>query len=98
MRGRRFAVADNYGAALLRRLEEQLREIIRQADAAVAGRIAGQRARVHGNAGPGEPLHVRHWRVVVFFRTVRLLFLENAEHAAGRGMTFGTRAHGWAPK
>src|SRR5438552_15770276 len=92
----RFAITDHNSAALLRHLEEQLREIVWQADAAMASGITRERAGVHGNAAPGEPLHVWHWRIVIRFRTMRLLFLEDAEHTARRGMTFRARAHGRA--
>jgi hypothetical protein len=71
--------------------------IKRQADATVARRIAVQIARVHRDARPRQALHVRHWRVVVCLRVVLLLFLENVEDAARRGMARRTGAHGRTP-
>src|SRR5205823_3000572 len=53
MRHGRFAITHHDGATLRGRTEKQLREIVRQADAAVASRVTGQIARVHGNTGPG---------------------------------------------
>ena len=72
MRHRDLAIAHHDGPALRRRAEEQLREIKRHADAAVAGGVAGEIPRVHADAGVGEPLHVGHGRVVVFFRIILL--------------------------
>src|SRR5205809_2086039 len=94
MRHGRFAVTDHDGAALRRLTEKQLREIERQANATMAGRVTGQIARVHGNASPGQPLHVWHRRVVVFFRVVLLLFLEDADDSARFGAVFRASAHG----
>ena len=51
---------------------------------------------VHGDAAPGESLHVRHGRIVILLGVMRLFLFENAEHAAGRGMTFRAGAHGGA--
>ena len=79
-----------------RRAEKQLREIKRHADAAVAGGIAGEIARVHADAGVGKPLHVGHRRVVVFLRIILLTFSEDAEDAARRGVAFRAGAHGRA--
>ncbi len=62
-------------------------------DATVAGGVAGEIARVHGDAGVGEPLHVGHRRVVVFLRVVLLLFLKDAEDAARRGVALRAGAH-----
>src|SRR5437773_1464264 len=94
MRHGRFAIAHYNGAALRRRTKKQLRETVRQANASVAGRVTGKIARVHGNSSPGEPLHVWHRRVVVCFRVMLLLFLEDGENAARGGVTFRARAHG----
>src|SRR6266702_176494 len=51
---------------------------------------------VHGDAAPGESLHVRHGRIVILLGVMRLFLFENAEHAAGRGMAFRPGAHGGA--
>ena len=96
MRHGRLAIAHHNGPAFRRRAEKQLREIKRQANATVAGGVAGQVARVHGDARPRQPLHVRHRRVVVFLRVVLLFFLEDAEDAARCGVAFGAGAHGRA--
>ena len=94
MRSGRFAIADYDCAAIRSSIKEQLREIIGQSYAAVAGRIAGQVTRMHGDAAPGESLHVRHRRVVIFLGMMRLFLFENAEHAARRGTAFRAGAHG----
>src|SRR5947207_10979620 len=94
MRHGRFAVTNHDGAALRSLAEEHLRESERQANATMAGRVTGQIARVHGNASPGQSLHVWHRRVVVFLRVVLLLFLEDAEYAARCGVAFRASAHG----
>ena len=60
----------------------------------MAGRVTGQITRVHGDACPSQSLHVGHRRVVVFLRVVLLLFLEDAEDAARRGVAFRAGAHG----
>src|SRR5205809_5705065 len=75
MRHGRFAVTDHDGAALRRLTEKQLREIERQANATMAGRVTGQIARVHGSARPGLSLPVWHRSVVVCLRVVLLLIL-----------------------
>src|SRR5947199_581206 len=59
----------------------------------MAGWITGQIARVHCNSSPGQPLHVWHRRVVVFLRIMLLLFLEDREDAARRGVAFRAGAH-----
>src|SRR5205809_1207108 len=96
MRRGRFAVTHYDRAAIRRRVKEQLREIIRQTYAAVAGRIAGQRTGVHGDAAPGESLHVRHGRIVILLGVMRLFLFENAEYTTGRGMTLRAGAHSGA--
>src|SRR5437762_4584811 len=48
---------------------------------------------MHRDTAPGEPLHVRHRRIVICFRMVRWFFFENAEHTARRGMAFRARAY-----
>ena len=60
----------------------------------MAGGVAGKIAGVHRDARPGQPLHVRHRRIVVFFGIVLLLFLQNAEDAARRGVPLRAGAHG----
>src|SRR4029450_7796229 len=93
MRHGHFAITHHDGAALRRLTEKQLREIKRQAYATVAGRVTGQIARVHGNASPGQPLHVWHGRIVVLLRIVLLFFLKDAEDAARCGVALRAGAH-----
>src|SRR5207342_79566 len=81
------------GPARRCRTEKQLREIIRHADAAVAGGVAGEIPRVHADAGVGEPLHVGHRRIVVFFRIILLTLAENTEDAARRGVSLRAGAY-----
>jgi hypothetical protein len=94
MRYGRFAITHHDSAPLRRLTEKQLREIVRQANAAVAGWVTGQIARVHGNASPRQPLHVWHRRIVVFLRVMLLLFLEDRENATRRGVALRAGAHG----
>ena len=61
------------------------RERMRQAHAAVRGRIARQGAAVQGDAIPGQALHVGHRRIVVEIGLVVLVLLQDGEHA-GRGV------------
>src|SRR5204862_4871283 len=61
----------------------------------MAGRVTWQVARTDCNSSPGQPLHVWHRRVVVFLRIMLLLFLEDAEDAARRGVAFRASAHSW---
>src|SRR5205807_8639675 len=91
-----FAITHHDGATLRCRTKKQLREIVGQANATMAGGVARQIARVHGDAGPRQPLHVWHRRAVVFFRVMLLLFLEDGEVAAWRGVSFRARAPGRA--
>ena len=59
-------------------------EAVRQADAAVRGRIARQHARVQRDAGPGDALHEGHRRAAVDVRAVVAVLLDHAEDP-GRG-------------
>src|ERR1700746_1564282 len=67
---RRFAVTDYNCAATFCCGEEQLGEIVRETHTTMAGGIPGKLSGVHGDAGPGESLHIRHGRVLVFFRAI----------------------------
>src|SRR5436190_11147608 len=53
-------------------------------------------AGVHGDAAPGESLHVRHGGIVILLGVMRRFLFKNAEHAAGSGMAFRPGAHGGA--
>src|SRR5215467_8261847 len=64
-RYRRFAITDDDGSAPGSRGKEQLRKIVGQTNAAVAGGVSRKLAGVHGDACPGKSLHVRHRCVVV---------------------------------
>ena len=92
MRRWRLPIPYHNGAAPGRRREEQLREIVRKSNAAVTGGITGQLTGVHGNTGLCESLHVGHWRVVVLFRAMGFLLLQNSEHTA-RGSAARTAAN-----
>ena len=63
---------------------QALRELARQPDAAVRGRIAGQPAFMHRDARPGDPLHIGHRRGAVEVRAVMQVLLDHAEHALRR--------------
>src|SRR5262249_34119611 len=43
-------------------------------------------AFVQRDAGPGQPLHERHWRIAVDVRFVKAVLLDDAEHAGRRRM------------
>jgi hypothetical protein len=51
---------------------------------------------MHSDAGPREPLHVRHRRVVIFFGVMLLLFFENGEDTWRRRPALRAGAHGIA--
>ena len=61
------------------------------ADAAMRGRIARQHAGMHGDAGPGDPLHIGHRRAAIDVGMMQLLFLDDAEHAHRRRMALHAR-------
>src|SRR6516165_813295 len=56
-------------------------EIMWHADAAMRRSMADTFAFVHGDAGPGDTLHVRHRGTAVDVRPVEDLFLNDAEDA-----------------
>ena len=87
MRRWRLPIPYHNGAAPRCRGEKQLREIVRKPNAAVARGITGQLTGVHGDAGLSEPLHVGHGRVVILFRAMGFLLLQNSEHTARRAST-----------
>ena len=60
-----------------------LGEFIWQADAAVRGGIAGQRARVQRDTRPGNPLHEGHGGIVITIGIMLCFFLQNAVDADG---------------
>ncbi len=68
----------------------------RHADAAVRGGIAGQRARVQRDPGPGDALHVRHGGIVVEVGVVLHLLLQDAVDA-GRRLVAGPARGNWRP-
>ncbi len=59
-------------------------EVMRQADAAVRGRIARHDAGVQRHPRPGDALHVGHRRVGVDVGAVEAVLLDHGEHAGGR--------------
>src|SRR5215471_7587805 len=87
-----FVIANYHRTAFRSSIKKQRRKIIWQPDATVARRITRQLARVHGDTGPGEPLHVRHRGVVILFRVMRLLLLENVEYPRRRGVALPAAA------
>lgn len=64
-------------------------KFVRQADAAVRRRVAGQVAAVERDAAPGEPLHVGHRGIVIEARIMLDVALQDGEHA-GRRPVAGT--------
>ena len=81
----RIVRRDDHAHADLRLAEQVLGKVIGHADAAVRGRIAGQRPAMQRDARPGDALHVRHPGVVIEVGVVILILLHDAEDA-GRGL------------
>ena len=75
---------DDHRRADMGQREQFLREFERQTHAAMGGRVAWKIAGVQRNALPCQPVHVRHWRVVIGRRPVILVLLENRENAGRR--------------
>src|SRR5260370_31068674 len=93
MRLWRFAIANHPRTAIRSGIKKQRRKVIWHPDTTVAGRITRQLARVHGDAGPGQPLHVRHRGVIILFRVMRFLLLENVEYTWPCRVALATAAH-----
>ena len=70
---------------------EKAGQLARQADAAMRGGMAGNDAGMERDAAPGQPLHVRHRRIVVDVRMVVPVLLEDRE-GPGRRRVAGTAA------
>ena len=77
---RALGIGHDHGIAALGFAEQLLREGLRQAHAAMRGRMPGQAAAMQGDAVPGQPLHVRHRRAVVEVGLVVLVLLQDGEH------------------
>ena len=84
---------DDHPHADLRPAEQVLGKVIGHADAAVRGRIAGQRAAVERDARPGDALHVRHPGIVIKIGVVVLVLLDDAEDAGRRLASFLAGRH-----
>jgi hypothetical protein len=81
-----FGTGNNHAGVELGEAVQPHGEIMRHADAAMRGRVADIRAFMHGDARPGDALHVRHRRIAVDVRTMEELFLDDAEDAERRRM------------
>src|ERR1700751_3900135 len=88
----RFAIANHHRTALRSSIKKQRRKVIWHADTTVTGRITRKLSRVHGDAAPGEPLHVRHRSVIIRFRVMRFLLLENVEYPRWCGVALSAAA------
>ena len=93
MRLRVAPVADHHRAAIARDREEQLREVIRQPDAAVAGGIAGRLPECMA-----MPLHVRRCMFGIgafsyFLERCVLLLLQIVKTPRRRGVALRAGAH-----
>lgn len=88
---RRRVIGDNHGSAQFRDLEEALRELIRQVDATVGGRIARQTSRMQCDATPSQSFRERHRGIVVSAGMVIRILFENMKHP---GRSFVTRLAG----
>ena len=80
----RIVRRDDHAHADLRLAEQVLGKVIGHADAAVRGRIAGQRPAMQRDARPGDALHVRHPGIVVEVGVVVLILLHDAEDSGRR--------------
>ena len=80
----RLVVGDDHRHAELGDAEQALGELLRQAHASVRGRVARQLPGMQRDARPGQPVHVRHRRVVVGRGMVVLVLLQDLEHAGRR--------------
>ena len=81
---RRVVRRDDHPHADMRLVEQLLGKAVGHPDAAVRGRIAGQRPAVQRDAVPGDALHVRHPGIVVHGRVVVLVLLDEGEDAGRR--------------
>src|ERR1700727_1784303 len=95
LRGSRLG-ADYYCHAIRRDIEQQLRKLARQVNAAMRLRITRQPAGVQRNAAPRETLHVWHWRAVINSRSMLFLLLQYGEDSGGRRMP-GSSIHRNSP-
>ena len=71
---RDVVLRDDHARADLGDAPQPLRELARQADAAVRGRTAGHDALMHRDTRPGDALHVGHRRAAVEIRLVEICF------------------------
>ena len=86
---RHLAIGDDHARAEPGEPEQMDRIGMRQADAAVRRRPAGDDARMQSDARHGEPLHVGHRGAAVDVGEVILLLVDDAEDAGRRGKTAG---------
>src|SRR6516165_4617478 len=82
-----FIAGDDYPHPELGEHPQPGRETLRQADAAVRSRVTDVDAYVHGDARPGDALHVGHRRAAIDIGMVVAILLDDAEHAHRGGMT-----------
>ena len=75
------AFGDHDGHSGARQAIEKLGEAGRHPDAAMRCRITWQMAGMERDPVPGEPLHVRHRRAVIFGRMMDDLLLEDGKYA-----------------
>src|SRR5882757_2475462 len=70
-----------------------LGERLGQPNAAVRGWMVRNNALMQCQAGPGDPLHEIHWRVVIYIGAMPAVLLDYAEHA-GRCCVAGCTTRG----
>ena len=92
--GTMFLMGNDDPLVPLRKAVQPLGELMGQPHAAMRGGVAWQSALVHGDAGPGEALHVGHGRVVIEVGTVDALFADDAEDAV-RCWVIGHAGRDW---
>ena len=82
----RMRIGDDHRRPNMRDGEKQFGKFERQSHAAMRRRIARQLAGMKCHARPGQPVHVRHRRVVIGRGMVIAILLQDREHAGRRRM------------
>jgi len=83
---KQFGASDDDAGAETGQGPQPRSELLRQADAAVRGRMAEILTLMQGDAGQGNPLHEGHRRAAVEIGFVVALLVDDAEHAHRRRM------------
>jgi hypothetical protein len=82
---------NEHASAALREMPQSNGEVLRQANAAVRSRMAGQDPGMERDPCPGDPLHVRHGGSAVDIGAMPEFLANDAEYAHGRGVALHSR-------